>query len=154
MAAGRMYSGDPDALAHARPLGLDDSRYTADEQGPGWLAFAGAMLAIIGFLNVLYGIAAISNSKFYLRDVAYVVGDLNTWGWFLVVIGACQFLAAFGIWTGSQLGRWIGIATAGGNAILQLIFLPSYPLLAITILAVDVLVLYALIVFGGRPASV
>jgi hypothetical protein len=149
-----MYQGDPDALAHARPLGLDDGHYTDEERGPGWLAFAGVMLAIIGGLNVLYGIAAISNSKFYLRDVAYVAGDLNTWGWFLVVIGACQFLAAFGIFTGSQPGRWIGIATAAGNAILQLIFLPSYPLLAITILAVDVLVLYALIVFGGRPASV
>jgi hypothetical protein len=153
MASGRMYSADPEAAAHVLPLGLDDTRYTADEQGPGWVSFAGVMLAIVGVLNVLYGVAAISNSKFYLRDVAYVIGDLNTWGWFLVVLGACQFLAAFGIWTGSQLGRWIGIVSAGGNAILQLIFLPSYPLLAITIFAVDVLVLYALIAFAGRPAS-
>jgi hypothetical protein len=139
-------------MANLQPYGLEEPRYTADEQGPGWIAFAGAMLAIIGSLNVLYGIAAISNSKFYLREAAYVFGDLKTWGWLLVVVGACQLLAAFGIWTGSQLARWVGIATAAGNAILQLLFLPSYPLLAITIFAVDVLVLYALIAFGGRSA--
>jgi hypothetical protein len=51
---------------------------------------------------------------------------------------------------GRRVARWIGIGAAGVNAILQLLNLPSYPLLAITIFAVDVLVLYALVTFGGR----
>src|SRR3954454_17578056 len=104
----------------ARPTeGVD--RYEAEPRGYGWVAFAGTMLGIVGSLNLIYGIAAISNSKFYVRDVSYVVADLNTWGWFLLFIGVIQFLAAFAIFTGSEIGRWIGIASAGGNAIVQLL---------------------------------
>jgi hypothetical protein len=151
MAAGRMYTTDPDALKHAGPLGFGDpSTYTADEQGPGWLSFAGVMLLIIGTLNVIYGIAAIDDAKFFVRDVSFAVGTLHTWGWVLAIVGAVQFVAGIGIFTGNPVARWIGIATAGVNAILQLLNLPSYPLLAVTIFAVDVLVLYALITFGGR----
>jgi hypothetical protein len=151
MAAGRMYTSDPQALKNAGPLGFGDpSTYTADEQGPGWLTFAGVMMLIIGALNMVYGIAAIDDAKFYVRDVSFAVGTLHTWGWLLAIVGAVQFVAAIGIFTGNQVARWIGIGTAGVNAILQLLNLPSYPLLAVTIFAVDVLVLHALIVYGGR----
>jgi hypothetical protein len=151
MAAGRMYTTDPQALKHAGPLGFGDpSTYTAEEQGPGWLSFAGVMLLIIGTLNVIYGVAAIDDAKFFVRDASFAVGTLHTWGWLLAIIGAAQFLAGIGIFTGNRVARWIGIGTAGVNAILQLLNLPSYPLLAITIFAVDVLVLYALVTFGGR----
>jgi hypothetical protein len=151
MAAGRMYTTDPKALEHAGPLGFGDpSTYTAEEQGPGWLSFAGVMMLIIGTLNVVYGVAAIDDSKFFVRDASFAVGTLHTWGWLLAIIGAAQFLAGIGIFTGNRVARWIGIGTAGVNAILQLLNLPSYPLLAITIFAVDVLVLYALVAFGGR----
>jgi hypothetical protein len=78
------------------------------------------------------------------------VGTLHTWGWLLAIIGAAQLLAGIGIFTGNRVARWIAIGTAGVNAIVQLLNLPSYPLLAITIFAVDVLVLYALVAFGGR----
>jgi hypothetical protein len=151
MAAGRMYTTDPQALKHAGPLGIGDpSSYTPEEKGPGWLSFAGVMLLIIGTLNVLYGVAAIADSKFFVHDASFAVGTLHTWGWLLAIIGAAQFLAGIGIFTGSQAARWIGIGTAGVNAILQLLNLPSYPLLAITIFAIDVLVLYGLVAFGGR----
>ena len=48
------------------------------------MLFAGIMLAIIGVLNVIYGIAAVGDSKFYVRDVEYVFANLNTWGWLLI----------------------------------------------------------------------
>jgi hypothetical protein len=47
--------------------------------------------------------------------------------------------------------RWTGVVIAGLNAIIQLIFLPAYPLLAVTIFALDVLVIYGLVTYGGRP---
>jgi hypothetical protein len=122
----------------------------ADRHGHGWTTFAGVMLAIVGALNLVYGIAAIGDSKVYVGDVEYVVGDLKAWGWFLVCFGAVQVLAAFSIWNGTQWGRWIGIASAGGNAILQLLWIPALPLLSLSLFAVDVLVIYALIQYGGR----
>src|SRR6185369_13916899 len=74
------------------------ARYAEEPPGYGWVIFAGTMLAIIGVLNFIYGIAGISNSKFYARGVEYVISDLKTWGWVLVVVGVAQVITAFGIW--------------------------------------------------------
>jgi Short repeat of unknown function (DUF308) len=128
----------------------DPRSYTAVEEGPGWMAFAGIMLAIVGVLNVIYGIAATSNSKFFVRDVEYVFANLNTWGWFMIVLGATQILAAFSIWAGRQFGRWFGVACASANAIVQILAISSYPFLALSLFAIDIIVIWALITYGGR----
>jgi uncharacterized membrane protein HdeD (DUF308 family) len=120
------------------------------EHGQGWVTFAGMMLAVLGILNVIYGFAAIDSANVYVGDTQYVFGDLNLWGWFLVLVGAVQVVAAFSIWSGTEWGRWVGVASAGVNAVLQLLFMPAFPLLALSLFAVDVLVLYALIQYGGR----
>lgn len=126
--------------------------YGDEPRGYGWVVFAGSMLAIIGTLNTIYGIAAVSNSKFYVRDASYVISDLNTWGWVLLCVGVVQFCAAFAIYAGSEFGRWIGILSAGGNAIVQMLVLPGYPFLSLTIFAIDILVIYGLVAHGGRKA--
>lgn len=120
------------------------------EHGMGWIVFAGTMLAIVGILNFIYGIAAISNSRFYAHGVEYVIGDLKTWGWILMIVGILQFFAAFSIWGGTEWGRWVGVATAGINAIMQLVFLPASPFLSLAIFAVDILIVYGLLAYGGR----
>jgi hypothetical protein len=132
------------------PPTADPRHYSAVEEGPGWLTFAGAMLALVGVLNVVYGIAAASHDRFFTRGVEYVFGSLNTWGWFMIVLGATQILAAFSIWAGREFGRWFGVFCAGGNAIVQMIALPSYPLLAISLFAVDVIIIWALVAYGGH----
>ena len=119
-------------------------------KGYGWVMFAGSMLALVGSLNFIYGIAAISNSKFYVRDVQYVFGDLKTYGWVLLVLGTIQFIAAFCIWTGSELARWIGILSAGGNAVAQLLALPGYPFLSLALFTIDILIIYGLVAYGGH----
>src|SRR5215218_8309801 len=98
------------------------------EHGRGWVTFAGMMLAVLGILNVIYGFGAIDSANVYVGETKYVFGDLNLWGWFLVLVGAVQFVAAFSIWNGTQWGRWVGVASAGVNAILQLLFMPAFPL--------------------------
>jgi len=123
---------------------------TYAEEGTGWITFAGILLSIIGVLNVVYGIAAISNSKFYVRDVSYVFSDLKTWGWVVLIIGAIQFCAAFSVFAGTEWGRWVGIITAALNSVAQLFFLPSYPFLALAIFTLDILVIYGLVAYGGR----
>ena len=133
-----------------RPVGGPDRYDETGGKGYGWVIFAGSMLALVGSLNFIYGIAAISNSKFYVRDAQYVISDLNTWGWVLLCIGVIQFLAAFAIWTGSEVGRWIGIVSAGLNAIAQMLAIPAYPFLALALFAVDILVIYGLAVYGGH----
>jgi hypothetical protein len=121
-----------------------------DSQGYGLVTFAGVMLMIAAVLNTLYGIAAIDKANVFVNDARYVFGDLNTWGWFVVALGVLQFFAAFAIWRGAPWGRWFGVACASANAILQTLWIPAYPILAMTILAIDIVVIYGLLSYGGR----
>lgn len=121
----------------------------------GWVMFAAVMLMIVGILNVIYGIAAIDNANFYVNDARYVFSDLNTWGWIILGIGALQFVAACSLFVGGgQWARWVGILTAGGNGIAQLLFLPSYPFLSLALFSVDVLILYGLVAHWHRLRTV
>ena len=124
--------------------------YDVDATGSGWIGFAGIMLGLAGTWNVLEGILAIGSSRVYGEDTVFVFSDLNTWGWIMLVLGVAQLAAAFMIVSGNQLARWFGITAAFVNSIGQLYFLPAYPLWAITMFAVDMLIIYALAVYGGR----
>jgi hypothetical protein len=108
------------------------------------------MLGLSGLWNFIEGIAAISNAHVYVANANYVFSDLNTWGWIVLVLGALQGFAAFAVLTGSEIGRWFGVAVAGVNAIGQLMFLPAYPLWALAMFSVDMLIIYGLAVYGGK----
>jgi hypothetical protein len=125
-----------------------------EPQGAGWLMFAGIMLLIAGVLNVIYGIAAIGDSSFFINDQKYILSDLNTWGWVTLVIGALQVGAAFSIWAGNQYGRWFGIGTAAISSIGALLSIPAYPFWSLAIFAVDILIIYGLAAYGGRHRPV
>ena len=121
------------------------SKSAYEIEGRGWVTFAGIMILLVGIMNVIYGIAAVDKSTFFVQDARYVVfNDLNTWGWILLVVGVVQLIAAFGIWARRGWGRWIGIVSASGNAILQLLFISSFPLAALALFAIDVMVIYGL----------
>jgi hypothetical protein len=124
------------------------------ETGYGWVVFAGTMLMIVGILNVIYGIAAIDDANFFVNGAQYVISDLNTWGWVVMLTGAAQILTAFGVWARNTLATWLGIAFACFNAIGLLLMLPAYPLLSISLFAVDVLIVYGLAVHGGHREPV
>jgi hypothetical protein len=120
------------------------------EQGTGWLTFATVMLGLAGIWNFIEGILAVSSSRVYTDSSVFVFSDLNTWGWIVLILGIIQALAALAILSGSEFARWFGIGAAALNAIGQLLFVPVYPMWAITMFAVDVLIIYALAVYGGR----
>src|SRR3954463_9540888 len=91
-------------------------------RGAGWLGFAAIMLGLAGTWNFIDGLLAIGNSKVFVGHTAFIFSDLRTWGWIMLVLGAAQVLAAFAIFAGSEMARWVGIVTAGLNAIGQLAF--------------------------------
>jgi hypothetical protein len=134
----------PSGDARAEALSYDE------ERGAGWIIFAGMMILIAGVMNAIYGIAAIAESSFYVANTRFVFSDLKTWGWIVTIIGAVQIMASLGIWARAQWARWVGVAVAGINAIAQLLFIPSYPFLALAVFTLDVLVIYGLVAYGGR----
>jgi hypothetical protein len=121
-----------------------------DEPGGGWILFAGIMLMLVGVLNVIWGIAAIGDSSFFINDQKYIVSNLNTWGWVTLILGAVQIAAAYSIWNGNQFGRWFGIVVAALSAIGALMSIPAYPFWSLAVFAVDILVIYGLAAYGGR----
>jgi hypothetical protein len=122
-----------------------------EEAGVGWVLFAGIMILIAGTLNVIWGIAAISESRFLTSSTTYILSGLNTWGWIILIIGVAQFIAAFSIWAGGEFGRWFGIFTSAVNSIAALMSISAYPLWGIVVFGVDLLVIYGLAAYGGRP---
>ena len=121
-----------------------------DSHSQGLVTFAGVMIMIAAVLNTLYGIAAIDKASFFVNDAKYVFADLATFGWFVLVLGIVQFFAALAIWQGTPWGRWFGVASASANMILQMLWIPAAPVLALTILALDIVVIYGLLAYGGR----
>ncbi len=124
-----------------------------DIRGAGWLMFAGIMVLIVATLNIIYGIAAIDGSKFFIEDEKFILSDLNTWGWIILIIGVLQLFAGFSIWAGGEYGRWIGIITASVSAIGALLTIPGYPFWSLAIFAIDILIIYGLAAYGGRQTT-
>jgi hypothetical protein len=116
----------------------------------GWLAFAGVLLLIVGSMNVIQGIAAISGSRFFVNDTHYVFANLNTWGWIALVIGAAQVLVGLGVMRRNQLARWSGIGLLSIAAIMQLMMMPAYPFWGLALFALDIIAVYALVAHGER----
>jgi uncharacterized membrane protein (DUF2068 family) len=133
--------------------GVIDYSLYEDDAGYGLVTFAGVMLSIAAVLNLVYGFAAIGDAHALQAHGRYIFGNLHLWGWFQVAFGALQAAAAGAIWKGVHWGRWFGVACASVNAILQTFFIPAYPIMAMVILALDITVIYALLVYGGRRAA-
>ncbi|HJS94405.1 MAG TPA: hypothetical protein VJ741_09090 [Solirubrobacteraceae bacterium] len=121
-----------------------------DDDVSGWLAFAGVLLLIVGSLNVIQGIAAISGSRFFVHDTHYVFANLNTWGWIALCVGAVQVVVGLGAMVRNQLARWSGIVVLSLAALMQLLMAPAYPFWAITLFAVNIIAVYALAAHGER----
>ena len=122
----------------------------AEGRGYGLVIFAAVLLLVLGFFNMIYGIAAIANSHVFTANAHYVIGDLRAWGWITLILSVLQLVAAAGILAGNQLARWFAVAVVGLNAIDMMFFIPAYPFWALTIIAVDVVALYGLCAYGSR----
>ncbi|RAG87298.1 hypothetical protein DN069_01855 [Streptacidiphilus pinicola] len=121
---------------------------------PGLMTFAGVLLALLGFLNGLDGIAAIANSHVFVGNAHYVFGDLRAWGWVMLALAVVQIAAAYGVLVArADWARWTGVVVLGLNAFAQMAFLPSYPLWSLTIIAVDVVAIYGLTASAATDRS-
>ena len=122
----------------------------AEGRGMGMVVFASILLLVIGFFNMIYGIAAIANSHVFVANAHYVIGDLRIWGWVTLILSVLQLIAAGGILMGNQLARWFAVAVVGINAIEMMFFIPAYPFWALVIIAADVVALWGLCAYGSR----
>ncbi|TDE95947.1 hypothetical protein EXU48_06760 [Occultella glacieicola] len=121
----------------------------------GWIWFAGLIMLSSGVFNVLSGIYAVG-----ARDVSVVeVGtqilllDVNSWGWVHIAVGALLVLVAICLLAGQFWARLAAVIVVGANMVTQFLYLPLTPWWSIVVLALDVVVLWALIVHGEEAES-
>ena len=117
-------------------------------EGTGWISFAGIMLMLVGFFNIIDGIAAIANSDYLVSQLLFA--NMHAWGWFFLIFGAVQVCAGFAIFAGAGWAAIVGIVSAFFNIIAQLSWARTYPVWAISAMVIDALVIYALVVYGGQ----
>ena len=119
-------------------------------KGEGWVLFAAIMLAISAVLDAVWGIAAVSKSRFFVGDATFIVSNLNTWGWVAIGIAALEALAALSVWRGGTFGRWFGIVVAGLATIAAMMSIQAYPLWSLALVACYLLAIYGLAAYGGK----
>jgi hypothetical protein len=126
------------------------------ERWAGWIRFGGILLLIIASLDFFQGLIAIIRSEYYvLAPNQILVFDTTTWGWIMLIWGIVVGSAGFGLVMGATWARWFTIVVGSLNFIVQLGFIgdAQYPLWALTALALNAMVLYAVIVRWGEGSE-
>lgn len=121
----------------------------------GWLNFAGCMLLLLGAFNVVYGLIGLfENEVMVASEDQLVVVDLTVWGLLLLIFGALQVATGVGLFTGNRAARWVAIVLAILHALSQLGGLSAYPVWSTLMIALDVVILFALTVHWREAADV
>ncbi|WP_433788884.1 DUF7144 family membrane protein [Actinoplanes sp. CA-252034] len=127
---------------------------TTETAKPGqWLGmviFSGVIMMLLGSFQLIEGIVAIIRDEYYITTTAGLVVDFDytVWGVFHATLGLLAMAAGIGVFLGQMWARVVGIGIAGMSALGNLLFLPAYPFWCAVVIAVDVLVIYALAVHG------
>jgi hypothetical protein len=124
-------------------------------RGAGRVMFAAFMLMIVGTINIIYGIGALDDANIFVNDTRFVLDNLNTMGWVLIVLGAIQVIAGFSLLAGNTFGRVIGIIAGSLGAIAALLSIGgNNPWWSLAVFALCIYIVYGLFVFGeDEPAT-
>ena len=118
-------------------------------RGTGRVVFAATLLLIAGTLNIIYGIGALDGANIFVNDNRYVLTNLNTLGWVLIILGVIQLGGGFSLMAGNTYGRVIGIIGASLGAIGALLSIGGdYPWWSLAIFALCLYVIHGIAVFG------
>ncbi|MBK1787020.1 DUF7144 family membrane protein [Prauserella cavernicola] len=136
--------------SHSARDATRDSYTTGWSGWTGWVIFAGVMLVLVGFFQAIEGLVALFDDGYYLVGSNGLVVDVNynTWGWVHLGVGVVAVLTGLGLMTGNRLARVVGVVLAVGSAVLNLAFIAAYPVWSTVVIAIDVVVIYAIVVHG------
>jgi hypothetical protein len=121
----------------------------------GWVRFGGVLMALVGGFGVIEGLLALFLPTTYVNSNGVVVALTFTgWGWLHIILGALVLLVGLSL-LGSDVPGWArgtAIVLVALNAIVQLTWLPAYPIWSIVMIVLDVLIIGALVAIGDRAA--
>jgi hypothetical protein len=129
-------------------------RAEAPEPGvwAGWIIFGSVMLMLMGSFQLILGITALVHSGYYAVPSADLLVSVNytAWGWTHVALGALAWAAAFGLLVGAMWARVSAVVLAGLSALVNMAFVEAYPLWSLTVIVLNVIVIYAITTHGAE----
>lgn len=111
--------------------------------GSGWFDFAGVLFVIGGVANLLWGIGALSDKQ-YLPEDGLLFSSLTLWGWLAIIWGVVVLIAAYLTLSRAFSGAILGVIVASISAIFWFFTLPVLPIFALTVISLNVLIIYGL----------
>jgi hypothetical protein len=120
-----------------------------------WIGFAGFMVMLSGAVTIVQGLWALdhensASTRAVAAQLSYA--NLETWGWIMLVWGVIAFFAGIAVFAQKGWGRWIGIVACTISILLAFFWVFAFPLAAIGVVFIDVLVIYALFTQVGGDA--
>jgi hypothetical protein len=144
--------GGAEGAPSSTPTGTEYVEYGAPAATgwAGWVVFAGVMMAVLGIFQAIEGLVALFNDGYYaVRPGGLVVHvSYTVWGWTHLVVGCVAVLTGFGLLVGNMLARVVGVLIAAVSAIVNLVFIPAAPFWATIVILIDLIVIYAITVYG------
>jgi hypothetical protein len=120
----------------------------------GFTMFAAIMMILIGSFHIIAGLAGVFEDEFFAVTPEWIFQfDTTTWGWIHLLAGIVVILAGFGLFSGAVWARTVGVIVAAVSAVANFAWLPYSPVWSITIIAIDVFVIWALTVHGRDIAE-
>ncbi len=118
-------------------------------RGAGRVVFAAILLLIAGVLNIVYGFGALDDANYFVNDTRFVLTNLNTLGWVLIIVGVIQLTGGFSLMAGNAYGRVIGIIAGSLGAITALFSIGgANPWWSLALFALCIFVVYGIVVYG------
>src|SRR3954470_12159300 len=116
----------------------------------GWIVFAGCIMLFNGFIQAIQGFIALFNSGHYhvTKDGLAISVSYTVWGWVHLLLGIAIFAAGLGVLSGNLVARTVGVLIAAFNSLVALVFIEAAPVWCLVLIAINILVIYALIVHG------
>jgi hypothetical protein len=115
-------------------------------QASRWRTFSGVVFTLVGAFNVIGGLGALFREEVFVAGNEVLVSDVDSWGWFLLVLGLIQVAVAAGIFTGRGWGRVLGVLLAAISGMLHIAFLVAFPAFSVISITLAIVVIYGLIV--------
>lgn len=118
----------------------------------GWIVFGSMMMIMLGTFHAIQGLVALFRDEYFLvgKNGLTIELDFTAWGWTHLVLGVVVAATGVAVLYGQMWARVTGVVIAMFSALVNLAFLAAYPLWSTMMIALDVLVIWALTVHGGE----
>ena len=130
-------------------LDLGDQYDKFGQKQAGSVAFAAILLIIVGLFHAIQGLVGILNDDFYVKTENYVFQlSTTTWGWIHMLLGLLVLAAGAALFAGATWARTVAVIAASVSLVGNFAWLPHYPIWGLSLMALDVFIIWAALAHG------